>query len=133
MKLHCNQIGQQDFILEDFMKDKNIHREKPFLRWLLLLSGILSLVSLTLPFGSYRLKKEYYDISGIRLITGKTIMDGKVVIPPTAPLIVGAIAAAVMIAFLLISFKKMPPRKSGLFVLLCGFTMMIVGISLSLQ
>ncbi len=60
--------------------------------------GILQVVSIFLPYAAYTYKKKPYTISGLSLITGKTICGGAVVIKPNLPLILILVCAVLAIA-----------------------------------
>ncbi len=67
------------------------------LRIELILAGLVMGVMTFLPFVGYTYKKARYTLSGMSLISGKTICGGKVVLTPSVPVILMLVAAVAII------------------------------------
>jgi hypothetical protein len=118
--------------IDKHVNAKDIHRENPIFQWLLLISGVLSIISLVLPFGSYTQNKAKVNVTGLNLLTGTTIENGKnaYAVSPNFFVILGLIASIALIIICLAFYKAWKPRKAGVVTLILGFVRLFVGIVL---
>ncbi|SCP98533.1 ABC transporter permease subunit [Anaerobium acetethylicum] len=90
----------------------------------LIAAALVALASFVAPFASYIYKGNTYTISGFELLSGKTIMGGKVVIDSSTVLWI-AIVTALLMALTAVLFQKMKARSGGVSVLMLGIVMAI--------
>ena len=118
--------------IDKHVNAKFIHRENPIFQWLLLISGVLTICSMVLPFGSYTQDKAKVNVTGLQLLTGTVIENGKksFTVSPNFFVILGLIASIALIVLCIGFYKSLTPRKAGLFSLILGFVRLFVGIVL---
>ncbi len=108
---------------------KNVHRERPALPWIMLVVAIISVAGLLMPLGKYQSDGEYYQISGLNLLTGTDVMAGTVHIGVSWVMWIAAVASVVLIVDSVI-FKKLKPRIAGVIALVSAFVQLIMGLLL---
>lgn len=87
-------IGRKPSSALETVRRKQIHIE-------MILTAVVVIISLFLPYVSYTYKSKSYIISGFSLLTGKTVCGGKVVLSPNIPMIILVLCA---VACLLAAF-----------------------------
>ena len=79
--------------------------------------------------GKYQSDGEYYQISGLNLLTGTDVMAGTVHIGVSWVMWIAAVASVVLIVDSVI-FKKLKPRIAGVIALVSAFVQLIMGLLL---
>ncbi len=111
------------------MDKRKIHRESPVMPWFMLGVAVLSIISLMMPFGQYKYGDEYWQVSGLNLLTGTSIMGGTVHIGMSALVWIGVLAAIVIIADSIV-FRRLRVRLAGVIALVAAFVQLVMGILL---
>lgn len=83
-----------------------VENVKPRIHFELLAGFVVMLVTMFLPYISYTYKSKNYTISGLSLITGKTVCGGKVVLSPSFPMILLAVAIVALLASVFFDYVK---------------------------
>lgn len=95
--------------------------------------GIISLLCVFLPFASYTYKKVTYVVSGLRFLTGTTILGGTVVIPAQKILLmIMFVSIATMVGAALFARLRKIHLFSYLFIL-AGIAQMVLSISFGMR
>ena len=63
----------------------------------ILIAGIVLLASAAFPFLKYSYQGKVYGLSGISLLTGKTVCGGKIVLTTSIPMVLIIIAGIVLV------------------------------------
>ena len=95
----------------------------------MLVVAIISVAGLLMPLGKYQSDGEYYQISGLNLLTGTDVMAGTVHIGVSWVMWIAAVASVVLIVDSVI-FKKLKPRIAGVIALVSAFVQLIMGLLL---
>lgn len=111
------------------MDKRKIHKESPVMPWLMLGVAVLSIVLLMMPFGRYQYEGDYWQVSGLNLLTGTSIMGGSVAIGASFLIWIGVLAAAVIIVDSII-FRRLRTRLAGVIALVSAFVQLVMGILL---
>lgn len=111
------------------MDKRKIHRESPVMPWFMLGVAVLSIILLVMPFGQYKYGDEYWQVSGLNLLTGTSIMGGTVHLGTSALVWIGVLAAIVIIADSIV-FRRLRVRLAGVIALVAAFVQLVMGILL---
>lgn len=87
---------------------------KPGIHLELLAGALVMLVTMFLPYISYTYKSKGYTLSGLSLLTGKTVCGGKVVLSPSFPVILLAIAIVAVLISVFLDYAKGPNLSYGI-------------------
>lgn len=91
-----------------------VENVKPRIHLELLAGFVVMLVTIFLPYISYTYKSKGYTLSALSLITGKTVCGGKVVLSPSFPMILLAVATVAMLAAVFLDYAKGPNLSYGI-------------------
>lgn len=105
--------------LED-AQAKHIHFE-------LLIGFAVLVIALFLPYVSYSYKSANYTLSGLSILTGKTVCGGKVVLPVSIPMIVLIIAALAVLLSVFMDYIRNANTAYGISTV-AGITIVVVQI-----
>ncbi len=100
---------------------------KGIIKFDMILLAVLAIVCYITPFASYTYRGEAYTISGLELLTGRSIMSGTVTINSYLLLWAGVVISILLIIVALI-FSRMTVKTAGISILLIGVAIIVVNV-----